>query len=156
MGKQIAWIDESLCRGCGACIGTCPAGALTLVGNKVSLDREACTGCGACVDVCPAEAIELAIEGELVVVDEQPMPQVHRELSPPAVAARTAVVVTGVGLLARVGGALLRALGRWLARPVEPSWPTVAASPTASAPIQRSVSDGRGCRARHRRRGRSL
>ena len=53
------------CRGCGACLLTCPerairpavpaaagAGPLTVIAAQ-------CTGCGECAEVCPADAIEL-------------------------------------------------------------------------------------------------
>jgi uncharacterized Fe-S center protein len=46
------------CRGCGTCVEVCPAGALSLEGEKVSLDRETCFGCGECMTVCLQSAIE--------------------------------------------------------------------------------------------------
>jgi uncharacterized Fe-S center protein len=46
------------CRGCGTCVEVCPAGALSLEGEKVSLDRETCHGCGECMTVCLQSAIE--------------------------------------------------------------------------------------------------
>lgn len=46
------------CRGCGSCVEICPAGALSLVGEKASLDRETCIGCGECMTVCLQSAIE--------------------------------------------------------------------------------------------------
>ena len=46
------------CRGCGNCVDVCPAGALELAGEKVSLDRERCLGCGECMTVCLQAAIE--------------------------------------------------------------------------------------------------
>ncbi|HMA04344.1 MAG TPA: DUF362 domain-containing protein [Methanomicrobiales archaeon] len=46
------------CRGCGSCVEVCPAGALSLKGEKVSLDRETCLGCGECLTACLQSAIE--------------------------------------------------------------------------------------------------
>ena len=50
----------SECRGCGACLLTCPEHAIRpgAVRPLVVLD-DRCTGCGECVEVCPADAIEV-------------------------------------------------------------------------------------------------
>ncbi|HWR45704.1 electron transfer flavoprotein subunit alpha [Sporomusa sp.] len=44
------------CMGCGACVATCPFGAIVMENDK-ALITEACTACGACIDSCPAGAI---------------------------------------------------------------------------------------------------
>ena len=46
------------CRGCGNCVDVCPAGALELGEERVSLDKEKCIGCGECMTVCLQSAIE--------------------------------------------------------------------------------------------------
>jgi Pyruvate/2-oxoacid:ferredoxin oxidoreductase delta subunit len=48
------------CRGCGACLLTCPEHAVRpgASGPLVVLG-ELCTDCGECVEVCPADAIEM-------------------------------------------------------------------------------------------------
>lgn len=46
------------CVGCGACISTCPFGALVMENGKAKV-TDACTSCGACVDSCPTKAITL-------------------------------------------------------------------------------------------------
>lgn len=46
------------CVGCGACISTCPFGALVMENGKAKV-TDVCTSCGACVDSCPTKAIEL-------------------------------------------------------------------------------------------------
>ena len=48
------------CRGCGACLLTCPEHAIRpgAVRPLVVLD-DLCTGCGECVEICPADAIEV-------------------------------------------------------------------------------------------------
>jgi NAD-dependent dihydropyrimidine dehydrogenase PreA subunit len=50
------------CRGCGACLLTCPEHAIRpgVSGSLVVLG-ELCTDCGECVEVCPADAIEMTI-----------------------------------------------------------------------------------------------
>ena len=47
------------CRGCGACLLTCPEHAIR-PGAGVSLVvlGDVCTECGECVEICPADAIE--------------------------------------------------------------------------------------------------
>ncbi len=48
------------CRGCGACLLSCPEHAIRpgAVRPLVVLD-DLCTGCGECVEICPADAIEV-------------------------------------------------------------------------------------------------
>ncbi|HHV62400.1 MAG TPA: 4Fe-4S binding protein [Firmicutes bacterium] len=53
-------IIQTVCRGCGTCVKTCPNGALYLEGGKVSVDRERCILCGYCNPVCPEFALRLA------------------------------------------------------------------------------------------------
>ncbi len=50
-------INRSLCMGCGACTGVCPADALSLEGGSAVCDAAKCTGCGVCAGACPVEAI---------------------------------------------------------------------------------------------------
>ncbi len=44
------------CVGCGACVSTCPFGAIVLENGKARI-TDACTSCGACVESCPVGAI---------------------------------------------------------------------------------------------------
>jgi ferredoxin len=53
------------CRGCGACLLTCPqrairpaAGPSRTAGPLLVL-TDRCDGCGECVEVCPADAIDV-------------------------------------------------------------------------------------------------
>jgi NADH:ubiquinone oxidoreductase subunit F (NADH-binding)/Pyruvate/2-oxoacid:ferredoxin oxidoreductase delta subunit/(2Fe-2S) ferredoxin len=51
-------IDPGACRGCGLCLGRCPAGAI--LGAKKSAHHivsERCVGCGSCLEACPFGAI---------------------------------------------------------------------------------------------------
>ena len=42
---------------CRRCVRACPADAITVRGNNVTLDNAACVSCGACTVVCPVEAL---------------------------------------------------------------------------------------------------
>jgi electron transport complex protein RnfB len=46
------------CRGCGACLLTCPEHAIRPAPHLIVLD-ELCTRCGECVEVCPVDAVHL-------------------------------------------------------------------------------------------------
>ncbi|HEX2954874.1 MAG TPA: aldo/keto reductase [Bacillota bacterium] len=50
---------ESWCQGCGRCLGRCPFGALTMVGDKVQVDEGKCMVCGYCSQVCPEVALKV-------------------------------------------------------------------------------------------------
>ena len=50
------------CRGCGACLLTCPEHAIRPgAGGPLVVLGKLCTDCGECVEVCPADAIEMVI-----------------------------------------------------------------------------------------------
>ncbi len=47
------------CNGCGLCLENCRAHAISLVGEKASIDHGICEGCAFCIAVCPKEAISV-------------------------------------------------------------------------------------------------
>ncbi len=52
------YIIEELCKGCGACLRACPAGAITGEKKKPHhINRQLCIKCGACFDVCKFKAV---------------------------------------------------------------------------------------------------
>ncbi len=60
-------INTELCKGCGFCVDTCPAGVISMRKrfNKsgffpaVAVHTEKCTGCAMCARMCPEIAIEV-------------------------------------------------------------------------------------------------
>jgi Pyruvate/2-oxoacid:ferredoxin oxidoreductase delta subunit len=54
-------VITSDCRGCGACLLTCPEHAIRPQGGTLLVLRDTCTGCGECAEVCPADAIEVVV-----------------------------------------------------------------------------------------------
>ncbi|MBW9212166.1 MULTISPECIES: 4Fe-4S binding protein [Terrabacteria group] len=51
-------VDKDTCIGCGACVDTCPVGALSLdEDGKSECDENTCISCFSCIPVCPVEAI---------------------------------------------------------------------------------------------------
>ena len=51
-------IDKDACIGCGACVGGCPVGALSLSDEGYSVcDGDTCIDCGSFVGTCPVSAI---------------------------------------------------------------------------------------------------
>ena len=45
------------CVACGACVDTCPVGAITME-DKAVVDAATCVDCGACEGVCPTGALQ--------------------------------------------------------------------------------------------------
>ncbi|MBG17738.1 MAG: hypothetical protein CMB77_05230 [Euryarchaeota archaeon] len=50
-------ILPKVCFGCGACIMSCPAHAISLIDRLAEVELNDCTGCDFCVPMCPVEAI---------------------------------------------------------------------------------------------------
>lgn len=55
------------CKRCGACLESCPRGAVSMAEDGVHIDRSLCDRCGACIRVCRNDALRWA--GERVSVD---------------------------------------------------------------------------------------
>ncbi len=56
-----AYLNESLCNGCGLCIPRCGFEAITAKNGKVVIDEEKCFGCGVCVLKCQPKAITMKL-----------------------------------------------------------------------------------------------
>jgi NAD-dependent dihydropyrimidine dehydrogenase PreA subunit len=60
MNRDIVFIDEEKCNGCGQCIPNCAEGAIKLINGKAKLvDDRFCDGLGACLGHCPQDAITI-------------------------------------------------------------------------------------------------
>jgi Pyruvate/2-oxoacid:ferredoxin oxidoreductase delta subunit len=58
--RQIIFIDEERCDGCGFCVPSCAEGALRIVNGKARLVKESyCDGLGACLGECPQGALSM-------------------------------------------------------------------------------------------------
>ncbi len=69
---QVQWYADR-CLGCHTCLSACPKGCLTVVDDRLVIDRAACDCCtsregAACAEACPANAIEAL--GKTVSVGE--------------------------------------------------------------------------------------
>jgi coenzyme F420-reducing hydrogenase beta subunit len=54
MAKKIAFVDKGVCVACGACMKTCPKGAISIYrGCYAVVDASKCVGCGLCEKLCP-------------------------------------------------------------------------------------------------------
>lgn len=55
-------VDGNKCIACGACVGSCPFGAIEM--DDVAVITDKCTECGACIESCPVEAISRTDQAE--------------------------------------------------------------------------------------------
>lgn len=64
-------MDDSLCTHCGACVGACRPGALSMdpATSRVVFENARCIACGLCIPACPFGAIE-SVEDHLRKIGE--------------------------------------------------------------------------------------
>ncbi len=55
--QTVRLIVDDLCTACGACIPTCPTGALRRAPGKPRVVQEKCVFCMECIEICPRGAI---------------------------------------------------------------------------------------------------
>jgi len=59
---ELPAVNETLCTGCGDCVGACPTSCLEIAGAIPWLPRPgACISCTLCVLICPADALEMVV-----------------------------------------------------------------------------------------------
>ena len=54
-------LTEEQCTLCGTCLDVCPVGAISMAGDKLTLDHVKCIGCGHCVSSCPEKTLYLTL-----------------------------------------------------------------------------------------------
>jgi len=52
-------VDREKCISCGACVASCPVGAISFVDGKAHIDPSICIKCGTCESICPVQAIKI-------------------------------------------------------------------------------------------------
>lgn len=52
-------VRSKKCVGCGECVEHCAQKAISLRGEKASIDTKRCVGCGECILICPNGAIDV-------------------------------------------------------------------------------------------------
>jgi ferredoxin len=55
----VSQVDENLCSACETCVEACAFGAISIDGDKATVNWAKCLGCGVCTAQCPNEAISL-------------------------------------------------------------------------------------------------
>ena len=67
-----AWIDETMCSGCGTCIPMCPYKAISPRRERkiAVIDAALCKGCGTCVAACPSAAAKQNLFQDEQVLEE--------------------------------------------------------------------------------------
>lgn len=63
-------VIKEQCVSCGACVSTCPFGAIEMQDDNKAFITAACTACGACVDACPVSTIIREEEAKTVAMDK--------------------------------------------------------------------------------------
>ena len=62
-GKSVAFLKETACTGCGACVSVCPNAAIEIAEGQdgfwvARVNGDQCTQCGRCSEICPAIHVE--------------------------------------------------------------------------------------------------
>jgi len=64
-------VASKLCQACGVCIDSCPGGALSLVRNRIQLNRHKCIGCCECIHCCPMKVFDIPWDKPAKAVNER-------------------------------------------------------------------------------------
>jgi len=61
-------IEQNVCVKCGACVKRCPAQAMKIENEKLTIDDQKCLACGVCTRLCPKQALSVGQSGYHVYV----------------------------------------------------------------------------------------
>ena len=148
-------VDQALCTGCGQCVSVCPQDAIALSEGLALIDEDRCSGCGLCRQACPVGAIYPIAQGEVLVVQSQPV--VVEKGRAPAALSMLRSVARSPALQALVGFVGMQVIPRVVDALVQRSQSTVEQSQVSQSPINAGAKalGSRGGRRRRHRGGRS-
>jgi ferredoxin len=75
--RFIARTDPRVCAGCGACAKRCPAGVISVINKKSTVNEKLCLGCGVCVRFCPTGALKMDLRSEAVFTPQDSFERVY-------------------------------------------------------------------------------
>ena len=92
MAGRTVEVDGRRCDGCGACVDSCPEGAISLSAEVAYIAPALCNACLACVGQCPRQAIR--------VTEMVNLPQTRPAVQPPVRTGGLPSVVASAGAIA--------------------------------------------------------
>lgn len=97
MIREMVFIDEDKCDGCGLCVPACAEGAIQIIDGKAKLIADnLCDGLGACLGHCPQDAITVE-KREADEFDEEAVDEHLKAQGKPPLAHDHAVAPAGGG-----------------------------------------------------------
>jgi ferredoxin len=151
------YVDGEKCAGCGACEDVCPVEAILVSDGVARIDQDRCNECEACVETCPNEAILVVIEPveeKAISLREQPASEValaepYRTPAP----LRSKAVPVVASALAFLGREVAPRLAMYLVDALDRRQSSPVSSINSMTPLSGAKGGQKGCRRRHRRRG---
>jgi heterodisulfide reductase subunit A len=70
LDPSVAYVNTSLCAGCGQCSESCPYNAISIVQQVAEVNPYLCKGCGSCAAACPNKAMTLIHFDDEQLVEE--------------------------------------------------------------------------------------
>jgi heterodisulfide reductase subunit A len=70
LDPSVAYVNTSLCAGCGQCSDSCPYNAISIVHQVAEVNPYLCKGCGTCAAACPNKAMTLIHFDDEQLVEE--------------------------------------------------------------------------------------
>jgi len=55
-------VEKEKCTGCKHCMAFCPFGAISVVGQKATINDRRCRGCTRCTYFCPQSALNIKVQ----------------------------------------------------------------------------------------------